>query len=102
MVSLVIIDHPLIALPAGWESLLIIISIYPFMTGMIGADPLYLLGHIRSCDSSDRNQCGTLPYQIAAAIDHIPGVCDSDTEHSLDACHPIDQPKPRHKVWHVD
>lgn len=102
MMSVLFYSNPYLVLSTGWESVIALLGIYPLMTGMVGVDPIYQLGHLSSCDTSERNQCGTLPYQIAASIDHIPGVCDSDTEHSLDACHPVGEPKPHHKVWHVD
>jgi len=51
----------------GWYAILPIISIYPFMTGILGWDPLYAASHVKSCDTSQRNQCGTFPYEIEAA-----------------------------------
>jgi len=102
MMSVLFYSNPYLVISTGLMSAIALVGIYPLMTGMIGVDPIYELGHLKSCDTSDRNQCGTLPYQVAAATNHIPGVCDSNTEHSLGACHPVGIPKPHHKVWHVD
>ena len=54
----------------GWHAYVAIISIYPLMTGFVGWDPLYSLGHVKSCDLSDRNRCGTLPFSVMAAMGH--------------------------------
>lgn len=52
----------------GGYSYLLIISIYPLMTAILGWDPLYHAGRVRSCDSSGRNQCGTFPFEIESAM----------------------------------
>ncbi len=82
MISVLFFDNPYFVLSTTWMSVLVLVSIYPLMTGMLGVDPLYAAAHVKSCDTSEHNQCGTLPYQAAAATDHIPGVCDDETEHS--------------------
>lgn len=62
---------------ASWHGFAMIIAIYPLMTGMLGQDPLYALIHARSCDTQGRNQCGTMPFEIAAALGKHP-TCSSD------------------------
>lgn len=52
----------------GMYAYLPIIAIYPLMTAILGWDPLYHLGHVRSCQASGRNSCGTLPYEVEAAV----------------------------------
>ena len=78
------------------------IALYPIFTGMFGWDPLYALFNGRTCSDSGRNQCGTLPYQWKAITGHAPKYCDSDAEHSLEACHDEPEEHPHHKVWRVD
>lgn len=53
--------------PVGWHAYLPLIALYPLLTGMLGWDPFYAAGHIKTCDTSRRNQCGTFPYEIEAA-----------------------------------
>jgi len=78
------------------------LSLYPIFTGMFGWDPLYALFHGRTCSDTGRNQCGTLPYQWKAMMGHAPKYCDTDAEHSLEACHDEPIEHPHHKVWRVD
>lgn len=52
----------------GMVAYLPILAIYPLMTAILGWDPLYSAGHVRSCDSTGRNQCGTFPYEVEAAL----------------------------------
>lgn len=54
-------------MPLGWHAYLALIAIYPFATAIIGWDPFYAMGHVKSCDTSKRNQCGTFPYEVEAA-----------------------------------
>lgn len=67
---------------SGWHAASWLLSVYVGMTAFVGWDPLYQLFGYRSCDGSDRNQCGTLPYQIDAAMGHHP-VPKRDFDHSL-------------------
>lgn len=71
-----------------WQGFAILFSIYPLMTGMLGIDPVYSLFHKKTCGLNDRNQCGTIPYQVDAAMGHHP-VPDKGYEydHSLGASH---------------
>ena len=39
-----------------WHSVVILLSIYPFLTGILGADPFYRLMDVKSCDLSRRNK----------------------------------------------
>ncbi len=66
-----------------WQSLFMLLAIYPLLTGIIGVDPIYQGLHLRSCDTSRRNQCGTFPYEVDAALGHDPQP-GSNIEHSLE------------------
>ena len=85
-----------------WGSYAMVIALYPILTGMLGWEPLYAMFGVRGCDDAGRNQCGTLPYQFKALIGHSPKYCESDAEHSLEACHDEPEDHPHHKVWRVD
>jgi len=62
-------------------------SIYPLMTTMMGWDPLYQAMHSRSCRiEGGRNACGTLPFEVDAALGHKP-VPDHEYDHSLSGSH---------------
>ena len=65
-----------------WHSLLIILSIYPFLTGILGVDPFYRLMNVKSCDLSSRNRCGSFPFQVDAFLGHHP-IPEDDYEHTL-------------------
>ena len=71
-----------------WQVYVALFAIYPLMTGMLGWDPLYAVGHAKTCDLSDRNRCGTFPYQIDAILGRNP-ISDEGYEydHSLTASH---------------
>lgn len=71
---------------ATWHLVLMLVSMYPFITGLIGLDPLYSSIDLRSCDTSERNRCGTLPFEMDTAIGRHP-IPDSDIEHSLEHSH---------------
>jgi len=60
-----------------------LLSVYPLMTSIIGIDQIYSFFNVKSCGMSARNQCGTFPYEIDAALGRNP-VPDSDIEHSLE------------------
>lgn len=78
------------------------IALYPIFTGMFGWDPAYAMFHGRTCSDTGRNQCGTLPYQLKSMMGHAPKYCESDAEHSLEACHDEPEEHPHHKVWRID
>ena len=69
-----------------WHSVVIIFSIYPFLTGILGADPFYRLANVKSCDLSQRNRCGSFPFQLDAILGHDP-VPEDDYEHTLSNSH---------------
>ena len=81
---------------------MVLASLYPLMTAMIGWDPLYAIFHVRSCSRAGRNQCGTLPYQLKAFAGHAPKYCDSKDEHSLENCHDAPEEQPHHALWKVE
>lgn len=78
------------------------ISIYPILTALIGWDPFYSLFNVRSCGNAGKNQCGTFPYQVMAMMGRAPKYCDSETEHSLEACHDDAEEQPHHETWKVN
>lgn len=69
-----------------WHSLLVILSVYPFLSGILGADPFYRLVGVKSCDLSSRNRCGSFPYQVDAFLGHEP-IPEDDYEHTLSNSH---------------
>ncbi len=78
------------------------VCLYFMITAMIGWEPLYALFRIKSCSLTGRNQCGTLPYQFKALLGHAPRYCESESQHSLEACHDDPQELPHHKLWKVE
>lgn len=90
------------AITFGWQLVLTAVAVYAIITAMMGWAPLYSILGIRSCNSTGRNQCGSLPYQIKALMGHAPKYCDSDSEHSLESCHEDPQERPHHKLWKVE
>jgi len=73
----------------GWS---MVISVYPFLTSIIGCDVLYNFFHVKSCDLSNRNRCGSFPFEVDAFLGHNP-IPEDDTEHTL--------AHSRHDVGHV-
>lgn len=71
---------------AWWHGIAMLLSVYPGMTGYLGWDPFYQLTAYKSCGLSEKNQCGTLPYQIDAALGHHP-IPDVEYDHSLSGSH---------------
>lgn len=69
-----------------WATYAVLASIYPILSGIIGYDALYDYFSVRSCGLSDRNPCGTFPYEVDAALGNHP-VPNSDVEHSLERSH---------------
>ncbi len=72
-----------------WESVAILVSVYPVMTAILGWDPLYALFGARTCSlEGGRNQCGTLPYEVDAAMGNDPEPDKGfEYDHSLSASH---------------
>jgi len=60
-----------------------LLSVYPLLTSVIGIDQIYNFFNVKSCGTSPRNQCGSFPYEIDAALGHNP-IPDSKIEHSLE------------------
>jgi hypothetical protein len=63
-----------------------LLSVYPLLTSVIGIDQIYNFFHVKTCGTSNRNQCGTFPYEIDAALGNNP-IPDNDFEHSLEHSH---------------
>ena len=65
----------------------IVLSVYPLLTTVMGWDPFYQLIGGRSCSlESGRNQCGTLPFELDAALGHNPKPpIGREHEHNLTA-----------------
>lgn len=70
----------------GWHAYSMLLAIYPLMTGMLGWCPVCQMFNFHSCGLSDKNQCGTLPYQFDAALGHHPQA-NHDYDHSLTGSH---------------
>lgn len=68
------------------HGLFMVLSIYPGLTSIVGWDPFYQMIHVKSCGIGERNQCGTFPYEIDAAMGHHP-VPNSEWDHSLTGSH---------------
>jgi len=65
--SLVMDSTPIMA------TIAILLAVYPLMTTVMGWDPLYQLFGTRTCSlEGGRNQCGTFPYELDAAVGHDP------------------------------
>jgi hypothetical protein len=68
---------------ASWASYVVLVSVYPLLTGIIGWDPVYEIAKVKTCGMSERNPCGTFPFEVDAALGHHP-IPRSDIEHSLE------------------
>lgn len=87
----VLLAGGVLGLVLGASSLLatiaILLAVYPLMTTVMGWDPFYQLLNMRTCSlQGGRNQCGTFPYEVDAAIGHEPEP-DYDYDHSLSGSH---------------
>lgn len=69
-----------------WQAILMLLSPYPALTGIVGTDPLYAWMKVKTCDLSNRNQCGSFPYQVDALLGHDPKP-ETDLEHTLVHAH---------------
>jgi hypothetical protein len=65
-----------------WHAYIGLVSIYPFMTAILGWDPLYHLFGTRTCSLEGRHQCGTFPYELDAARGNNPKPV-KEFDHSL-------------------
>jgi Inner membrane protein YgaP-like, transmembrane domain len=71
---------------SGWLYVVMLLALYPFWTTAIGWDPFYNLFKVRSCGGTEKNPCGTLPYELDAAVGRHP-IPESDVMHSLGTAH---------------
>jgi hypothetical protein len=69
-------------LMSPWYAFSMLFAVYPLMTGILGCDWIYNVIGVKSCGTSERNQCGTFPFEIDAALGRKP-VPHSDIDHSL-------------------
>ena len=69
-----------------WQAYIALFSIYPLMTGILGWCLLYAMTDVKTCKLTGRNQCGTLPFQVDAALGHRP-MPVHDHDHSLAGSH---------------
>jgi hypothetical protein len=74
------------SLMSPWYAFLMLFAVYPIMTGVLGCDLLYNLANVKTCDTSDRNVCGSFPYEIDAALGRKP-IPHSDIDRSLENSH---------------
>lgn len=81
-------------LMSPWYAFLMLLAVYPIMTGILGTDLLYNLAGIKTCDTSERNVCGSFPFEIDAALGHKP-IPHSDIEHRLEDSHHGSDDNPR-------
>jgi hypothetical protein len=83
---------------SGWLYVVMLLALYPFWTSAIGWDPIYQLFNICSCGGTEKNPCGTLPYELDAAAGRHP-IPDSEVVHSLGtAHHPGEQGRMRQQL----
>lgn len=77
------------------SALAILLAVYPLMTTIMGWDPFYELFGARSCTlEGGRNQCGTLPYEVDAALGNKPQPMEGyEYDHSLAGSHHNANPK---------
>lgn len=74
----------------SWEAYLMAVSVYPLLTAILGWDPVYGAMGTRTCriDGDGRNQCGTFPYEVDAALGHNPTPDRGfEYDHSLTGAH---------------
>lgn len=71
---------------SGWLYFSMLLALYPFLTSTFGWDPAYTLFKIRSCGDAEGNPCGTLPYELDAAVGRRP-IPESEVIHSLGTAH---------------
>jgi len=55
-----------------WTYYSLLVAIYPLMTGILGWDPFYAALSVKTCDTSESNQCGSFPYEVDAALGNHP------------------------------
>lgn len=88
LVGIVMLGYPIFLLlttesvSEQWPFYSMILSIYPWLTGIIGVDPIYKMFGARTCDNASGNACGTFPYEVDAALGNKP-IPKNDEERSL-------------------
>ena len=70
------------ATATDWQVWLMVLSVYPCLTGILGTDPIYRMFHTKTCDLSKRNKCGSYPFQVDAFVGRNP-IPEDDYEHTL-------------------
>ena len=79
---------------ANWPYWIILVALYPLLSAMTGMDPVYRLFGARTCGTSSRNPCGTLPYELEAAAGLKP-IPRDNVDHSVlntrghESLHPV-------------
>ena len=89
LIGVLMLGYPLVLIMGNedvqpnwvWYSMLL--STYPWLTGIFGFDPIYGLFSIRTCKSAGNNVCGTFPYQVKAAVGGKPRP-NSSVDHRLE------------------
>ena len=71
---------------SAWWYVAMLFALYPFWTSSIGWDPVYNLFNVRTCGGSEKNPCGSFPYEVDAAVGNHP-IPDSEIVHNLAAAH---------------
>ncbi len=51
-----------------WHAYAMLLAVYPLITALLGWDPFYAMAGGRTCADAGRNQCGTFPYEVEAAL----------------------------------
>lgn len=82
--------------------MIMVASLYPLFTAIIGVDLLYLFMGNRSCGNDGRNACGTFPYQVKSWMGTVPVYSESADQHSLEGRHDDPAPLPKHALWRVE
>ena len=89
LIGVVLLGYGVLGIALGgssWDTAIaILLSIYPLMTSIVGWDPNYHVLRMRTCSiEHGRNQCGTLPYEVDAALGHNPAPpAGHEYDHSL-------------------
>ena len=47
---------------------LMLLSVIPISIAVLGLEPIYQWMGVKTCDTSDRNRCGTFPEELSAAF----------------------------------
>lgn len=55
-----------------WQLFTTLISFYLLLTAMLGWDPAYAALNRKTCDLSDKNRCGSIEYEVKAAMGDNP------------------------------